>query len=793
MRNRRAGGAESMERALANSVRRRWPSRSQLAYGMSVSVLLAALFVLLVLRDYFQTSEADLTRSDVWRVRVAIALLILVTTLAVGGLVHRGSRLMLASRTGRPASRFHIRLARRFALIGLAPVCLSALLALATVVYGLDRWFDERVQGAVDGAAQLADGVAAHLGSAGRRGAEQALFERRLQRRLRQRPALSSRRLEEELALAGERMSEAGQADAGSRWTALAGRLLRSPVSANRVALFQGLELLDWKTSEEAARAPAVEPGDLSRATEAGAGHPVEARGRSAPETRQDRWRLQTLTLLPGGQGLYLFADSTALAGFLPAAEAVAMRSLEYRQAIDAGLGLAWGFALIYGVGTLIVAVAAILVGFLFADQMVGPVRRLAAAAAKIKGGDLSVRVPEPRPRIDEVGALIQTFNEMTGSLQRQRAQLEASYRADQERRLFLEGLLSSATTGIVGLDAAGRVEMFNHAAIRLLGTKGRLKLGEELAKAVPEAKVLLKEAAARRHRVAETQIDVDSKQAMRHLLVRSSAKSESGEILGFVLTLEDITGRLLAQRMETWQQLAGMLAHEVRNPINRLGQKAQTLAEVLPLQPPERQQQALLENYRLVSRVVGQIRQLVEDFRTFAERAEPHLEWVDLTDLIDYTVDLAGRELEGIEVRTEVEPGLAAACDRNQISRALFNILKNAALATREMADRCQREGTERARQVAVRAASEADRIAIVVEDNGIGLPTADRTRILEPYVTGRKAAGGVGLGLAIVRWLMESHEGEVLLQDRADGSPGARVALRFPAAGPGNRTARA
>ena len=754
-------------------------TRSLVSWALVVGLLLLGLLVVWVLREYYALPEEGRTARDVWQVRIAMFALVVAVTLVLVLLGQRMSRLILALRARRAGSRFHVRLARRFAMIGLLPAFCIAVLALLTVVYGLDRWFSTRVGQVVQESRALAASFTGFLADDHLRYRHAVLAEQLREALERQTPGRDSTSLADRLVDYGE-LRLAGRADPAA-WNAIAGILFQPPVSARRVGLFAADELLATGLSDQTQPDPALPQAAAQRAKVVGPGAPVALQPEAPLDLAAAIWPLQVAVSLPGEADLVLVVDSSREAPLLRQVAAIFANSAEYQAAERTGLGVAWGFALIYGVGAAVVAVAAIMVGFLFADQLVGPIGSLAAAAARIQDGDLSARVHETPSRLDEVGELISTFNEMAQSLADQRQQLLESHEREQEGRLFAEGVLRGTTVGIIGTDPGEAIRVVNRAVGELLGPGRSLAAGTALRTPFPEIGGLMDQAGSRPERIADGEVTVETPQLTRQLRVRVAAEVADDTLHGYVVTLGDVTGRAIAERMVAWKHLAEIMAHEIKNPLNPIRMKAQALEDMVPAVGAEEGARLLAANSELVERKVEEIRRLVDDFRGFASMPQPQLEWVDLVELLTAAGDLAAAGDPAVDFRLQLPAALRVRCDPAQLSRAVANVLVNAALATRE------RSATESCgRRVELRAGRLADMVEISVRDNGPGFPAGARQRLLEPYVTQRQDGGGTGLGLAVVRWVLESHGGEVLLRDPPDGAAGAMVRLRFPAAGP-------
>ena len=435
-------------------------------------------------------------------------------------------------------------------------------------------------------------------------------------------------------------------------------------------------------------------------------------------------------------------------------------------------------FALIFVVVALMLLLAAIWVGLTFASNLTRPIGRLIVAAERVGSGDLSARV-ETGDSPDEIGTLAVAFNRMTSDLQSQQDQLLEVNRQLDHRSRFIEAVLGGVSAGVIGLDGSGEITLPNRSACELLSLEPEAMRGRRLAEVVPQMSDLLKQARRRPRRLSERTILLDSgKGVARTLLVRIVAELDKRTIIGFVVTFDDITELLTAQRTAAWADVARRIAHEIKNPLTPIQLAAERLKRKYLSQI--RSDADIFETCTdIIVRHVGDIGRMVDEFSAFARMPAPVMSEEDLAALIDQALFLQRGAHADIEFEFERPAGaVIVSCDGEQIGRALTNLLQNAVDA---VAGRIAKGAkTLDPGRITVRLIDDGGLRAIEIEDNGRGLPKTDRHRLTEPYVTTRDQ--GTGLGLAIVKKIMEDHGGELRLDDSPSGS--ARIRLIFRSA---------
>jgi two-component system nitrogen regulation sensor histidine kinase NtrY len=452
----------------------------------------------------------------------------------------------------------------------------------------------------------------------------------------------------------------------------------------------------------------------------------------------------------------------------------------EYAELESRRLGMQVSLALMFAVIGLTILMASVLLGLNFANWLVTPIRRLMSAASIVSTGDLHVQVPVHRSEGD-LAQLGETFNKMTQELRTQRDELVSASDLIDSRRRFIEAVLSSASAGIIGVDASGSIGILNRSAEKLIGHAESETLDHPLSDVIPELDDMMKSAREGTQRLVQGQITINRDGHERILSVRVSAEQTSHSRDSYIITLDDITELVSAQRTSAWADVARRIAHEIKNPLTPIQLSAERIRRKFGKVITD--DKAVFEQCTdTIVRQVDDIRRMVDEFSRFARMPKPVIEGEDVADTVRQAVFLMRVGHPDIDIAADIkEEPMRAQFDRRLISQALTNIIKNAAEAIEVVPKEELGKG-----RIDVIAAREDGDIVIDVVDNGIGLPKVSRARLLEPYVTTREK--GTGLGLAIVGRVLEDHGGRIELNDAADIRPGQRGAwmrLRFAISG--------
>lgn len=443
------------------------------------------------------------------------------------------------------------------------------------------------------------------------------------------------------------------------------------------------------------------------------------------------------------------------------------------------GLKLAHG--LIYTMISMTGLLAAIWCGLWFASRFVAPIRRLIAAAQEVSRGNLKVALPERRGEGD-LRRLSTTFNTMTREIKHQRDALVTANEQLLDRRRFMEAVLSGVSAGIIGLDSQDRVTLLSRGAEQLLQMSEADVAGKKIADVLPMFAPALEKREEPHHKARGSQeIAVTIGGEERVFAVRVTREQAGPGDVGSVVTFDDVTELVSAQRTSAWADVARRIAHEIKNPLTPIILSAERIRRKYGKVITE-DRETFDKLTETIERQAGDIKTMVDEFASFARIPKPVMELSDLRDAVLDSVILFRESHANVKYALELPPEpLLASFDRRLLTQAVTNLVKN---ATEAVETDAAANGEERQGRVEVNVRRESNMLAIDIIDNGPGLPKHNRARLLEPYVT-TKGHKGTGLGLAIVQKITEQHGGELLLDDAPPGpgrTTGARVTISLP-----------
>ena len=453
----------------------------------------------------------------------------------------------------------------------------------------------------------------------------------------------------------------------------------------------------------------------------------------------------------------------------------------EYEQLRRARGGLKFAHALMYFMISLTALLAAIWVGLWFAGRLVAPIRRLISAAQQVARGNLKVELPIRRGEGD-LRRLSMNFNHMTQQLHQQRSALVNANSQLVERRRFMEAVLSGVSAGVLGLDRDGRITLASRSAEKLLGVEAAALVGRPLVEAIPEFAEALGEG-PELNKGRQQQVGLIIGGEERTFSVRVTHEAQGEEHHGSVVTFDDITELVSAQRTSAWADVARRIAHEIKNPLTPIQLSAERLRRKYTKMITE--DRDIFERCTdTIIRQVGDVTRMVDEFSAFARTPKPEMADNDIRDVVRAAV--LDRQMASNDVAFETKVGkepIVVTCDRRLVSQAVSNLVKNAQEAIQAYAESPDKESGWRGRiETVVRR--NGDHVEIEVIDNGAGLPKHNRNRLLEPYVT-TKGNKGTGLGLAIVQKSVEQHNGVLSLEDAPLGpgrTHGALLRITLP-----------
>ncbi len=447
-------------------------------------------------------------------------------------------------------------------------------------------------------------------------------------------------------------------------------------------------------------------------------------------------------------------------------------------------------YLLVLALMTLLVLFIATWMALYVARSIADPVQQLAQATERIKSGDLTYRANVTGD--DELAALALSFNEMTAELAENRSRLEQSAAELQqinlqldERRRYIETVLQSLSAGVISLDEQGRVTTINAAAMRLLRLEQTAATGQELEELLPEEqreelRRIIRRAARLRSITREVHFTLANQVKLDAAVTVTTLHDPQGKARGTVIVIEDLTDLIEAQRRAAWSEVARRMAHEIKNPLTPIRLSAERLAKNLLADShnsggalDERQTTLVRECTAMIGAEVATLQRMVDEFSSFARLPSARLSVASLNETVASALKLYDERLDGIKLESRLQPDLPVVLlDREQIKRALVNLIDNAAEALTATSG-------ERRITVETRLSAEGELVELIVADTGPGIAPADRERIFEPYFSTRKR--GTGLGLAIVSHIVAEHNGRIRVEENLPH--GARFTIEFPA----------
>ena len=672
----------------------------------------------------------------------------LVYVLLVAALVMQRVAKMIAARRSRSAgSNLHLRLTGVFTIMALIPTVTVAIFAVLTVNLGLEGWFSDRVRQVVGSSLSAAEAYEGEHRDNLMRNAQSLArvidFEHSLT------PFMLDPDLREVLTLGQQRfqpdMREAYVIDGVGELKARGERSylfnFEKPSAAKiEEAREVGIAVIqDWNNNEFRAIVPLATFPD----------------------------RLVYVSRDVDGQILNLLSET--------------QENVRLYNQLESDRGqVLFQFGLVYLGFAVILILAAVWLGLWFAERLSRPVGRLTSAAQRVGEGNLDTQVIEEEGD-DEISQLSRLFNQMTRQLKGQRDRLLENTEQIERRRRMFDSVLSSVTSGVVGLDAEGRVAFVNRSAERLLdweSTKDTL----ELRVAVPEFGPIFEAVLQSSSGIVQDEVKVTRAGHLENLLVRMSVREgEGSQIEGYVVAFDDVTDLVSAQRMAAWGDVARRIAHEIKNPLTPIQLSAERIKRKFSRELAEADASKLSELTDVIVRQTNDLRRIVDEFSKFARMPEPERRAEDLCTLLSGAITLqkAGQP----DVRFDVDLGgepLEGQYDATMIGQALTNLIKNAGEA---IETRLEDLGGNIVPQIKISARRVDNDAEISISDNGIGLPE-DRAKLFEPYVTTRDK--GTGLGLPIVKKIIEEHGGSLKLEDAAlfegESHHGAMALIRLP-----------
>jgi two-component system nitrogen regulation sensor histidine kinase NtrY len=703
-----------------------------LGYVAVLTALTSALATFLILAG---ATPILPTHDVVVRVFILNGILIV---LLLGIVAWQAKKLVRERRAGAAAAGLHVRIVGLFSLVAVLPTVLVAAVATSTLERGLDPWFNGPIRELMNNTVGIA----------------------------RSYREMQCRTLARETQLMAADLNRAKVLYDADR------KLFRDFMSSRAVFLGFPLTMILDADGTVVEKLEAKPLSGIPQPTQADLQEASDKEALCLIPRTGNIFRSVLKLEAHGGRILYVAREVDPRAiEFPPVAEA----GVAFYEALDqrkAGIQVA--FASMFTLIALIVLLSAIWFGLTFANRLVAPIRRLIHATDQVATGNFYVQVPVRRGEGD-LAHLGETFNKMTSELRRQHDGLTAASDVIDRRRRFTEAVLAGVSAGVIGINARGLVTIVNPSTEALLETSREELLGRPITMVLPEVAELVDEMSHGRQRLMQQQIQVARKGKERTINVRVTSEQARSDERDLVITLDDITDLVAAQRTSAWADVARRIAHEIKNPLTPIQLSAERIrrkyGKVITTD-----REVFDQCTDTIVRQVDDIKRMVDEFSSFARMPKPTIGNEDFAETIRQVVFMMRIAHPEIQFTDQCPPGpVVAPFDRRLLSQAITNIVKNATEAIAAVPEEERGQG-----QIAVTLDdTHPNYLILAVTDNGKGFPTEGRQRLLEPYMTTRE--GGTGLGLPIVAKILEDHGGGMELVDNPAGR-GGQVRMWIP-----------
>ena len=649
-------------------------------------------------------------------------------------LVGQAVRMRRRRRAGIAGARLHGRMISMFSMIAVLPAILVAVFAFVTLDRGLDYWFSTRTKAIIDNTSEVA-----------------SAYMNEQRNHLRHDLTVMARDLSGARALLANNPAKFKgflEAQAGLR-------------DMQQALLINASGEVLMAASPEVTILTALPPQEAF----------ASAEDKTVTITSIDDGQILALRKIDGLDDVFLYSARVMPANIIQQLIQTDIAVREYSAMEARRFETQLTFALIYIVLTLVILLSAIWLGLSLADRLVRPIGRLILATQRLGEGDLQARVDTKTLKgNEEIQHLATTFNEMASRLGAQQNDLIMAHRDLDERANFTETVLSGVSSGVMGVDEKGIINHANEGAGALCNMAAAVLIGQKLEKILPEFLPIVSEVTAAKNGRAVSQFSMQDATKNGHI-IQASATKLGGQ--GAIVTFDDITDLLTAQRNAAWADIARRIAHEIKNPLTPIQLSAERLQSKFGALNDD-EKDIFRQCTETIIRQVEDIGRMVDEFASFARMPEASMAQFDLADTVSKAVLLQRVANSDISYRVTDVPDISVSGDRRLISQALTNVLKNAEEAVR-------RHGGDKKIEVSV--ALHDHEIILAVSDTGDGWPKKDRYSVLEPYHTARE--GGTGLGLSIVKKIIEDHNGRLILTDApwcASGGTGASLQMHLP-----------
>lgn len=434
----------------------------------------------------------------------------------------------------------------------------------------------------------------------------------------------------------------------------------------------------------------------------------------------------------------------------------------QYKNLKNQIISTQFKFTILFFIASTIILLIAIYAGIAFSGTIINPILNLVRATKKVQEGDFSTKVDEG-PDHDEIANLSRAFNLMTERIYQQQNKLMNAYHEIDGKRKFNEAILSGVSTGIIYLSVDKRISLINNSGMKLLRITPKC-IGNTVDKILPYVSEIIDQLAITHKQISSQEIKINISGKLITLFLKVSVELDEKQIIGYIITFDDTTKLIEAQRYAAWSDVARRIAHEVKNPLTPIKLSAERLQDKYSEQVNDK---ATFKRYTsTITRHVNDIGNIIEEFSYFARMPSPVMQEVNLNNTIDDVV--FSRKCVSPKIKYSIaktSDDIIMLCDQTQINQMLLNILKNAEESIETTDNFLSDNG-----KVEILLSKENKYAKIIVRDNGKGFNKSQVSKILEPYFTTKDK--GTGLGLSIVKKIVDDHTGELIIDGDQDGA---------------------
>jgi two-component system nitrogen regulation sensor histidine kinase NtrY len=422
---------------------------------------------------------------------------------------------------------------------------------------------------------------------------------------------------------------------------------------------------------------------------------------------------------------------------------------------------------------TLLIIFAASWIGFHLAKSITVPIEKLAQATKEVSKGNLDVRVEDPAS--DELGILIDSFNQMISDLKDHQQNIAQKTSELEARKKYIEAILNNVSTGVITLDAEGIISTINPSAREMLGLKEKNLIGKSYKDVLGQNKYKeivshISRGLTKKFRLSEREINISvDGQSQTLALTLSPLRQANHKFSGMIIVLDNLTQLMKAQKIAAWKEVAQRVAHEIKNPLTPIQLSAERI--IKNLRKKEKKYEVISEGARTIVEEASTIKGLVDEFSNFARMPKIQLQLADVHEILEQTVTLFKGIFTKVEFDISLSPDVPSfvQIDPEQMKRVFINLLDNAV----EAMDKKGKIKIETSFDKASR------RMRIEISDSGPGIPVKEKDKLFLPNFSTKKK--GTGLGLAIVNQVISEHSGTIEAENMRPH--GAKFTIQIPA----------